>query len=223
MMTQNRQPSRGLFQYFDFSVAKVEVPFELARMVCCYNQTMTTSKPKIIMFLGYPGSGKSYFARQLADKIHAVRMNGDSMRIALFKTVEAINEHPDKKTLNDQTFSAIDYAVSQILKVGHTVVYDAHHNKRSIREDLEKLATEYDAVPVVVWVKTPHEVALKRGQTREASADSRNMTEEQMIASMNRHMANFDEPAENEHVITIDGTAPFDKQFASYTEQVAAL
>lgn len=180
-------------------------------------------KPLLIMFLGYPGSGKSYFARQLAERINAVRLNGDSMRIALFKTVDAINSHPDKKHLNEQTFNAIDYSVAQILKAGHSVVYDAHHNKRGIREGLEALANEYSATPIVVWVKTPHEVALKRGQTREAAADTRNMSEEEMLASMNRHMANFDEPYETEKVIVIDGTASFTEQYDSYITQLERL
>lgn len=175
------------------------------------------------MMLGYPGSGKSYFARQLADKIAAVRLNGDSMRIALFKSVEAIDAHPDKKLLNEQTFGAIDYAVIQVLKAGHDVIYDANNNKRGIREELEKLAQEHNAIPLVVWVKTPHEVALKRGQTREAAADSRQWPEEKMLASMNKHIANFDEPGSDEVVITIDGTIDFESQYESFNAQLADI
>ena len=145
------------------------------------------------------------------------------MRIALFKTVEAIGAHPDKKTLNEQTFGAIDYAVEQILKTGHTVVYDAHHNRRNFRDALEKLAARYDAVPILVWLKTSREVAMRRGQTREAAVDTRHMTEEKMLEVMNRHMANFDEPTDTEHAITIDGTIPFDQQYKSFTTQLVSL
>lgn len=178
------------------------------------------NKQMLIMFLGYPGSGKSHFARQLSEKLKAVRLNGDSMRIALFKTAEAIEAHPDKTVLHQQTFGAIDYATEQILKAGYSVVYDAHHNRRSIREGLEKLADQYDALPLVVWVKTPYSIALERGQTREASADSRQLSEEKMRASMERHMANFDEPVGSEFVIVIDGTADFGVQFESFQTQV---
>lgn len=181
------------------------------------------TKPLLIMFLGYPGSGKSYFAKQLADKIHAVRLNGDSMRIALLGSVEAIEAHPNKMLLNNQTFGAIDYAATQILKAGTSVVYDAHHNKRSIREDLEQLTARYNAVPIVVWVKTPHSVALVRGQTRPAAADSRTMSEQQMRESMERHMANFDEPTKDESVIVIDGTVDFTEQYKEFKKQLANL
>lgn len=180
-------------------------------------------KPLLVLFLGYPGSGKSFFARQLAEQIQAVRLNGDAMRIALFKTVEAIEAYPDKKRLNEQTFDAIDYTVAQILKAGHDVVYDAHHNKRSIRQEQERIAHEYGAYPIVVWIKTPQEIALKRGQTRKADSDSRQNTEEKMRASMQRHMENFDEPSDAEKVITIDGTIPFDEQYKSFTLQLEQI
>lgn len=178
------------------------------------------NKPLLVMFLGYPGSGKSYFARQLAEKLNAVRLNGDSMRIAIFKTTEAIDAYPDKGMINEQTFGAIDYAVAQVLKTGHTVVYDAHHNKRSIRERLEKLAKEYETKPIVIWIKTPHDVALLRGQTREVTADSRQLSEDLMLAVMNRHMANFDEPASDEFVVEIPGTIPFEEQFKIFKERL---
>jgi predicted kinase len=89
-----------------------------------------TKKPLLIMFLGVTGSGKSYFARQLAAKIGAVRLNGDSMRLALFKTPEAVEARHSDPTTNPMTFGAIDYAAGQILLAGCSVIYDAHHNRQ---------------------------------------------------------------------------------------------
>ena len=42
----------------------------------------------LVMMLGTMGSGKSYFARQLAAKIDARRVNADIIRRELFKTYE---------------------------------------------------------------------------------------------------------------------------------------
>lgn len=186
---------------------------------------LLSMQPLLVMFLGSPGSGKSYFARRLAEKIQAVRLNGDSMRMALYGSVEGIAQQVDRDRdqLNKQTFGAIDYAVAQILAAGHSVVYDAHHNKRSIRAGLEMLAGDYAAVPIVVWVKTPYAVALKRGLEREATADQRRLSEEKMKETMERHMANFDEPVAGEKVITIDGLLGFEEQFASYEQQLMSI
>ena len=145
------------------------------------------------------------------------------MRIALFNTVEEINAHPDKVQLNNQTFSAIDYATAQILLAGISVVYDAHHNKRSIRVDMEAIAAKYNALPIVVWIKTPRDVAIERGLTREAAPDSRKMTPERMQEVMARHTDNFDEPLAGENVVVIDGTIPFTEQYAAFNEQLATI
>ncbi len=182
-----------------------------------------TQKTLLFSFLGSPGSGKSYFARNLAKKIKAVRFNGDSMRIALYGSVEEIERQTDMQSVNRKTFGALDYAVEQVLAAGHSVVYDAHHNKRSMRSALEKLAKKHGATPIVVWIKTPHEVAIKRGQQRSSTIDQRCLSEEKMKENTERHMANFDEPVRDELVITIDGTVPFEKQFESYNAQIVSL
>jgi predicted kinase len=179
-------------------------------------------QPLLIMFLGSPGSGKSYFARQLAKRIHAVRLNGDAMRLAIYGSVENIERQVSKDVVNQQTFGAIDYVVEQILTAGCSVVYDAHHNKREHRAKNEEVAKQYGAVPVLVWIKTPYEVALRRGQDRDATADQRQHSEERMKESIARHMANFDAPADGERVIMIDGLAGFEKQYESYAAQLAA-
>jgi predicted kinase len=183
---------------------------------------MKTSQPLLIMFLGVPGSGKSYFARHLAKRINAVRLNGDSMRIAIWGSLDEIAKaHGDRNKGNDMTFGAINYAVDQILATKHSVVYDAHHNRRDIRKKLEEMAKRQGAQPIVVWVKTPKSIAMKRAQAREATVDQRRMSEEEIREVIARHMKYFDEPDQAENVIIIDGTADFETQFESYKEQVA--
>jgi len=109
------------------------------------------------------------------------------------------------------------------LSHGDDVVYDAHHNKRSIREELEELATRCGAIPVVVWIKTPHSVALHRGQTREATQDQRQLSEEKMRESMTRHAASMDEPSLSENAIEISGELPFEKQYAIFEQKVGEI
>ena len=183
-------------------------------------------KPLLVMFLGVPGSGKSYFARKLADTIGAIRLNGDSMRIAIFgsvENIESIYESSSRKTLNSYTFGAIDYAAEQILSRGISVVYDAHHNMRSTRADLEKLAQQYQATPVVVRIVTDHDVALQRGQNREATIDQRRLSEAKMLEVMQRHAANTDEPLPSENVIEISGEIPFEEQYAIFRRELTLI
>jgi predicted kinase len=185
-----------------------------------------TERPLLLMFLGYPGSGKSHFARAVADKLGAVRINGDSMRISMFgsrEEIEKIYSTGDRNILNSYVFGGLNYAAEQILARGHDVVYDAHHNKRIDRTELEELAARHDALPVLIWVKTPLEVAVHRGQTREETIDQRRLSEEKIRESIARHQAVTDEPDSGEIVIAIDGQVPFDEQFKSFEAQLETI
>ncbi len=184
------------------------------------------NQPLLVMFLGVPGSGKSYFARHLAKRIDAVRLNGDTMRIAMFgstENIEAIYHSDSRKILNSYVFRAIDYAVEQILLHGDSVVYDAHHNMRKTRLELEKLAKRCGALPVVVQIVTPYEVALERGQAREATVDQRQLSAEKMHETMQRHLKNTDHPDSSENVIEISGELPFEEQHLIFKDRVKAF
>lgn len=184
------------------------------------------SKPILLMFIGGPGAGKSHFSRAAAGELNAVRLNSDAMRLSIFgsrQEQERIYATGDRAVLNGYVFGALNYVTEQLLASGIDVVYDANHNKRSDRTELEALAAKYGAKAILVWIKTPPEVALKRGQTREESHESRKFTEEKMREVMERMKANTDEPQDDELVIVIDGQTPFEDQFASFKQQMEAL
>jgi predicted kinase len=183
-------------------------------------------KPLILMFLGSPGSGKSYFAKHIADKLNAVRINGDSMRLAIFgslEEIERIYHSNDRRKVNEYVFNGLDYVAEQILQRGQDVVYDAHQNKRIDRETVEQIAERQHALPVVISIKTPYEVAVKRGQTRESQVDQRQLSEEKMREVIARHQANTDEPVKTEHVIVLDGEIAFEEQFKEFEKRLKEI
>ncbi len=182
-----------------------------------------TNKPLLLLFLGFPGSGKSSFAKQLGHNIAAVRLNGDAMKTAIYGSYDYIRSNGLIAEANQRGFSAIDYAVEEILRAGHSVIYDANNNKWSIREKLIILAEKYQALPIEIWVQAPAEVAKERATKRETAQDQPDFTETQYEESLARATANFDEPGDSEQVIKIDGTVSFDEQYESYRTQLSAL
>lgn len=184
------------------------------------------SKPILVTFLGVPGSGKSFFSRNAAEKMKAVRLNSDAMRLSIFgsrENTKRIYESGDRKTLNSYVFGAMDYAMAEILHRGVDVFYDANSNTRSDRTSVKRIADQYGATAILVWVKTPREVAVRRGQDRDEAPDSPKKTEAEMHNVIDRMTANIEEPDTSENHVVIDGTAPFDEQYKIFEEYVSGL
>ncbi len=176
---------------------------------------MPDGHPLLICFLGFPGSGKTYFSTNLAKKIKAVTINSDALRLSMFTSLESIEKirATERSRLYDDVFGAMDYATKQILLAGHSVVYDAQMTKRKDRVNIETIAREAGATPVLVWIKTSREAAFRRGQERESSSNSLQYSAEKMEMLIDRFDSVTDLPDLSENVIEISGEIPFDKQY----------
>ncbi len=184
---------------------------------------MTT--PLLIIFIGFPGSGKTYFSTRLAEKLHAVTLNSDALRVSMFGSLEKIEEirKSDNARLYDDVFGAMDYAARQTLLAGHSVIYDAQQTKRENRRNIEKIAQESNAVPILVWIKTSKETALKRGQERESRADSHQYTAEKMEYLIDRFDSVTDLPETDENTIEISGEMAFDDQYSVFEQRLREI
>lgn len=184
------------------------------------------NKPLLIYFIGQPGSGKTYFATRLADRLGAVRLNSDATRIAMFgssEEVERIRKSKQESILYAPVFGAMNYSAQQIINSGHSVIYDAQATKRRDRKRHEKLAHECDAAPILVWIDTPGELAIKRGQEREQRDDSIVYSESKMRMLAELFSKNIDLPESDENLIKISGELPFEEQFKSFEAQLSSI
>jgi predicted kinase len=53
----------------------------------------TTSKPFFVMLYGYPGSGKTYFARQMSENFSAAHLQADKIRSELLMNHVTISKN----------------------------------------------------------------------------------------------------------------------------------
>lgn len=185
-----------------------------------YNQPM--NKPLLIVFLGFPGSGKTYFSKRLAKRLKAITFNSDALRLSMFGSLETIEQirTQDKSRLYNDVFGAMNYASKQAILSGYSVIYDAQMTKRIDRTRIEKLAEETGAIPILVWIKTSPEVAYKRGQERDASDDSNKYSSDKIKFLVDRFADVTDLPEFTETTIEIDGEIGFDEQFTSFHSQL---
>ena len=179
-----------------------------------------SDRPLLVLFVALPGSGKTTFARQLADKIGAVTLNSDATRLAIWGSREAVRASRPTPELrvrnNEMTFGAMQYASRQILKSGHSVIYDANMSRVQDRSQLVTFAYEYGAQPIIIRMKTPQVVSLQRLQQREEHDDQMKHDTAKAKATLDRFVAELEEATEAEQAIEISGEVPFDEQYAGF-------
>jgi len=178
---------------------------------------MTT--PLIVMFIGPPGSGKTYFGTRLAKELGALRLNSDALRLSMFgslEEIEMIRHSENRSLLYDQVFGAMNYATEQALLAGYSVVYDAQQAKRSDRKRMEALASKCGAIPILVWLDTEPEVAIYRSSNRDQHNDSHRYDEVKSRMLVERFAHNTDLPEIDENLIKISGETKFEDQYAIF-------
>lgn len=100
---------------------------------------------KLIVFAGFPASGKSTIARRLAARIGAVWLRVDAMDQAIWASGTA---PPD---LRDWTYRAAQALASDNLALGHDVIADCVNDWQGARDGWEEAAKRGDAN--VVWLE----------------------------------------------------------------------
>lgn len=113
-------------------------------------------KPLLVMMYGYPGSGKTYFARQLAEFLGMAHLQADRIRHELF-------EKPRHDQEEDSVVSHLmDYMCEEFLKSGVSVVYDAGVVRISQRRALRDLTRRLKANHVLIWLQIDKQSAYER-------------------------------------------------------------
>jgi predicted kinase len=110
----------------------------------------------IILVLGLPGTGKTYFAEHLAKKLNAVHLNTDIVREKLnFKG------HYDEKT-KQQVYNELFKQAQMEFKTGADVIVDGTFHLSRRREQLEELSKEENKKIFYIEMKASEKTARKR-------------------------------------------------------------
>ena len=184
-------------------------------------------RPILVMFVGVPGSGKTTFASQIAEALHAVLLNSDSLRFSMWGNLAAIREHHadtiERSYNNQLTFGALDYAAGQIIRSGNDVVYDCNANTREERRRMADVALRFDGVGIVVCIQTPLDVSARRLAGRRAADGQTNHSFESATAAVGHYSKQIEEPTTPEFTIEIDGRQDFQLQRQSFTTQLDVI
>lgn len=177
--------------------------------------SLSPQRPLLIVVIGQPGAGKSFFARQFAETFSSPLISFDEIRSGLFDS---------PAYSNDEDFIVAHVAglqLRELLKTKRTIIIDGGHNPRVSRDELARAAKTAGYGVLIVWVQADERIArsraLKRRSNRPDDAFNRSLT----IDEFETHSRRFTAPGDRESFVVISGHHTYATQVRSVLKRLA--
>lgn len=175
---------------------------------------LSPAKPFVILMYGFPGSGKTYFARQLSDRLQVAHIHADRIRAELFETPRY-----DKQE-NEVILQLMNYMTGEFVNAGLGVVYDMNLMRGMQRRQVREIARKLRIPTLIAWVQIDTETAYARGQKRD-----RRRSDDRYAAQLDRKgfdsiAANMQNPSANEDYVVISGKHNFTTQYGAIARKM---
>ena len=126
---------------------------------------------KIIIMVGIPGSGKTTFAKALADEEGYAYLSSDEIRKDIINA-NSKAELVKPESINYHTFKIMNSTAVKLLRCDLDVIYDATNlnrkDRKSIIKEVNKLREEGYEITITAFVlNTPSDVCIERNNARE--------------------------------------------------------
>jgi len=128
-------------------------------------------KPTFIAVSGLPGTGKSYFCSELAERLPFVIVESDALRKVLFSSPSYSSQE------SSRLFRALHLLIERLLKKGISLILDATNLSERYRERLYNIADRLEVRLILVRVEAPPQVVYERLKTRLEGANPGNKSD----------------------------------------------
>ncbi|MGF7229449.1 MAG: AAA family ATPase [Candidatus Saccharibacteria bacterium] len=176
---------------------------------------MLQVRPTLFYTVGYPGAGKTTFARKLSCELKLIHLYGDKVGYELFGRP---NFSANQIELVHSKMSAL---ASYHLAQNTSVLYDCLNSTVHQRDKLRLLAGNRQAIGI--WIDTPQDIARKRAGKIRISEFAENYFRMIPDSLFDRYLAVFEAPGCNEKVLRISGAEPYEAQLAAFTAQLQTM
>lgn len=175
------------------------------------------AKPLFVMLYGFPGAGKTYFARQLCENLQAVHVQSDRIRAELFEKPRYDNQ--ENAIVNQLS----EYMAGEFLSAGVSVVYDTNAMRASQRHQWRDLARRAHATPVLIWFQIDVESAFTRSMKRDRRRADDRYAMPMDRSTFEKIVAYMQNPTNTEEFIVVSGKHLFSTQFSATMKRLHEL
>lgn len=164
------------------------------------------TKPLLIMLYGMPGSGKTFFSRQLCEQISAAHVQGDRIRDELFEKPTYSKEE------NHIVASLMAYMTGEFLQAGISVVFDTNAMRMTQRRALRNLAIKSAAHPILLWLQIDPDSAFKRSSRRDRRKHDDHYAQDMEPGTFRELLGGMQNPEITENYLVLSGKHVFNTQ-----------
>lgn len=153
------------------------------------------NKPVIICLYGFPGSGKSFVARNLTENIQIAQVSADRIRSELFANPRYDNQE------NGIVSHLMGYMVEEFLAAGLSVVYDGNTSRVVQRRKLQELAAKHKASYLLVWLQIDADSSFARTQRRDRRTNDDKFAQPHTRESFNQSLSDMQTPKDEQYLV----------------------
>lgn len=180
-------------------------------------QTLQLTPPLLILTMGSPGSGKTFFTRQFSDQFNLISISEDRLRFELFE--KPLFNKDEQEIIG----RILDYTLEQAMRTKSTIVCDGDFSYATARKRLAELAHKNGYRVLTVWMQTDmqtsHARATKRDRRNPDSRYSFSLTDRQF----QQIIARLRKPTEKEDFVVISGKHTFKGQSLTVLRKITEL
>ena len=138
------------------------------------------ANPALVIVSGLPGTGKTYFSRELSKRLPFVTLESDALR-------RVLNPNPNhSKPENVRLFSAIHSLCERLLREGYSVIADATNLTEKHRQHFYDISAGTGVKLIIVHIKTAPLVVKERLEKRGKEAGNQSDADWQVYKMMEK-------------------------------------